>query len=167
MGNPAAYGASKAGLIQLSQYFATTLAPRVRCNAISPGGGSGCVGVAVGFSSRSNKANMTRSQQKKTCRVPRGQAPPCCTRSNRPRERESPGPVQSRVFPAKRSCAKHEDPTESDVANIALFLDPSRRSALGGFLRLAVLPQLDFFGRSLALALAELTIRSSITSYPW
>jgi hypothetical protein len=53
------------------------------------------------------------------------------------------------------------------VANIALFLDPSRRSALGGFLRLAVLPQLDFFGRNLALALAELTIRSSITSYLW
>jgi NAD(P)-dependent dehydrogenase (short-subunit alcohol dehydrogenase family) len=38
MGNPAAYGASKGGLLQLTRWLATTLAPRVRANAISPGG---------------------------------------------------------------------------------------------------------------------------------
>jgi NAD(P)-dependent dehydrogenase (short-subunit alcohol dehydrogenase family) len=38
MGNPAAYGASKAGLLQLTRHLATTLAPNVRCNAITPGG---------------------------------------------------------------------------------------------------------------------------------
>jgi NAD(P)-dependent dehydrogenase (short-subunit alcohol dehydrogenase family) len=38
MGNPAAYAASKGGLIQLTRWLATTLAPQVRVNAISPGG---------------------------------------------------------------------------------------------------------------------------------
>lgn len=38
MGNPAAYAASKAGLLQLTRYFATALAPRVRVNALTPGG---------------------------------------------------------------------------------------------------------------------------------
>jgi len=38
MTNPAAYGASKGGLLQLTRYLATVLAPQVRVNAISPGG---------------------------------------------------------------------------------------------------------------------------------
>jgi len=38
MGNPAAYAASKGGLIQLTRWLATTLAPQVRVNTISPGG---------------------------------------------------------------------------------------------------------------------------------
>ncbi|MDB2615893.1 SDR family oxidoreductase [Luminiphilus sp.] len=38
MGNPAAYSASKGGLIQLTRWLSTTLAPNVRVNAISPGG---------------------------------------------------------------------------------------------------------------------------------
>lgn len=38
MSNPAGYGASKGGLLQLMRYLATVLAPRVRVNAISPGG---------------------------------------------------------------------------------------------------------------------------------
>lgn len=37
-GNPAAYAASKGGLIQLTRWMATTLAPGVRVNAITPGG---------------------------------------------------------------------------------------------------------------------------------
>jgi NAD(P)-dependent dehydrogenase (short-subunit alcohol dehydrogenase family) len=38
MGNPAAYAATKGGLIQLTRYLATVLAPAVRVNAIAPGG---------------------------------------------------------------------------------------------------------------------------------
>lgn len=38
MANPAAYAASKGGLFQLTRWLATTLAPNVRANAISPGG---------------------------------------------------------------------------------------------------------------------------------
>jgi len=38
MANPAAYGASKGGLAQLTRWLATTIAPEVRVNAISPGG---------------------------------------------------------------------------------------------------------------------------------
>jgi NAD(P)-dependent dehydrogenase (short-subunit alcohol dehydrogenase family) len=38
MANPAGYGASKGGLLQLMRYLATVLAPDVRVNAISPGG---------------------------------------------------------------------------------------------------------------------------------
>lgn len=38
MSNPAAYAASKGGLIQLTRWLSTTMAPHVRVNAISPGG---------------------------------------------------------------------------------------------------------------------------------
>ena len=38
MGNPAAYAASKGGLLQLTRWLSTTLAPKIRVNSISPGG---------------------------------------------------------------------------------------------------------------------------------
>lgn len=38
MGNPAAYAASKGGLLQLTRWLATTLSPHIRVNSISPGG---------------------------------------------------------------------------------------------------------------------------------
>ena len=38
MGNPAAYGATKGGLVQLTRYLATVLAPDVRVNGFAPGG---------------------------------------------------------------------------------------------------------------------------------
>jgi len=38
MGNPAAYGVSKAGLDQLTKYLSTSMAPNIRVNSISPGG---------------------------------------------------------------------------------------------------------------------------------
>ena len=38
MGNPAAYASSKGGLIQLTRWLASTVAPHIRVNAISPGG---------------------------------------------------------------------------------------------------------------------------------
>ncbi|MDG2222508.1 MAG: SDR family oxidoreductase [Rubripirellula sp.] len=36
--NPAGYGAGKGGLLQLTRYLATTMAPDVRVNSLSPGG---------------------------------------------------------------------------------------------------------------------------------
>ena len=38
MAHPAAYPASKGGLLQLTRYLSTVLAPKVRVNSISPGG---------------------------------------------------------------------------------------------------------------------------------
>ncbi len=38
MSNPAAYAASKAGLIQLTRWLSTTVSPEIRVNSISPGG---------------------------------------------------------------------------------------------------------------------------------
>jgi NAD(P)-dependent dehydrogenase (short-subunit alcohol dehydrogenase family) len=38
MANPAAYGASKGGVIQFTRWLSTTLGPNVRANVISPGG---------------------------------------------------------------------------------------------------------------------------------
>jgi NAD(P)-dependent dehydrogenase (short-subunit alcohol dehydrogenase family) len=38
MGNPAAYAASKGGLIQLTRWLATVLGPSIRVNCLSPGG---------------------------------------------------------------------------------------------------------------------------------
>jgi NAD(P)-dependent dehydrogenase (short-subunit alcohol dehydrogenase family) len=38
LGNPAAYAASKGGLVQFTRWLATTLAPNVRVNAVAPGG---------------------------------------------------------------------------------------------------------------------------------
>ena len=38
LNNPAAYAASKGGLIQLTRWLSTVLAPQIRVNSISPGG---------------------------------------------------------------------------------------------------------------------------------
>ena len=38
MGNPIAYAASKGGLIQVTRWLSTVLAPDIRVNCISPGG---------------------------------------------------------------------------------------------------------------------------------
>jgi len=38
MSNAAGYGASKGGILQLMRYLATVLAPKIRVNAITPGG---------------------------------------------------------------------------------------------------------------------------------
>ncbi|OGR87980.1 MAG: short-chain dehydrogenase [Elusimicrobia bacterium RIFCSPHIGHO2_02_FULL_57_9] len=38
LNNPLAYGASKGGLLQLTKYLAAVMGPKVRVNAISPGG---------------------------------------------------------------------------------------------------------------------------------
>ena len=37
MGNPAAYGAAKGGLLQMTRWLATALAPAIRVNAVTPG----------------------------------------------------------------------------------------------------------------------------------
>jgi NAD(P)-dependent dehydrogenase (short-subunit alcohol dehydrogenase family) len=38
MNNPAAYAASKGGLLQLTRWLSTALAPRIRVNSLTPGG---------------------------------------------------------------------------------------------------------------------------------
>lgn len=38
LGNPAAYAASKGGLVQMTRWLATTLAPDIRVNTVAPGG---------------------------------------------------------------------------------------------------------------------------------
>lgn len=38
MGNPAGYAASKGGLVQLTRYLSTVLAPDIRVNCLAPGG---------------------------------------------------------------------------------------------------------------------------------
>lgn len=38
MANPAAYGASKGGLVQLNRWLASVLSPDIRVNMVSPGG---------------------------------------------------------------------------------------------------------------------------------
>lgn len=38
MGNPAGYAASKGGLVQLTRYLSTVLAPEIRVNCLAPGG---------------------------------------------------------------------------------------------------------------------------------
>lgn len=38
LGNPAAYAASKGGLLQMVRWFSTVLAPAIRVNAVTPGG---------------------------------------------------------------------------------------------------------------------------------
>ena len=38
MGNPLAYAASKGGLLQMTRWLASVLAPKIRVNAVSPGG---------------------------------------------------------------------------------------------------------------------------------
>ncbi|MBC7542947.1 MAG: SDR family oxidoreductase [Candidatus Sericytochromatia bacterium] len=38
MGNPAYYAAAKGGIVQLTRYWATTMAPAVRVNCLAPGG---------------------------------------------------------------------------------------------------------------------------------
>lgn len=38
MGNPAAYAASKGGVVQMTRWLSTVLAPSIRVNSISPGG---------------------------------------------------------------------------------------------------------------------------------
>ena len=38
MSNPAAYGASKGGLIQFTRWLSATVAPHIRVNSVSPGG---------------------------------------------------------------------------------------------------------------------------------
>ncbi len=38
LGNPAAYGAAKGGLLHITRWLATALAPAIRVNAVTPGG---------------------------------------------------------------------------------------------------------------------------------
>jgi NAD(P)-dependent dehydrogenase (short-subunit alcohol dehydrogenase family) len=62
LGNPAAYAASKGGLIQFSRWLATTLAPDVRVNTISPGG------IARGQPERFTKEYLDRTPLKRMMR---------------------------------------------------------------------------------------------------
>ena len=55
LSNPAAYSCSKGALVQLTRWLATTLAPQIRVNSISPGG-----------ISRSQPENFTEKYNSKT-----------------------------------------------------------------------------------------------------
>ncbi|MCJ2164157.1 MULTISPECIES: SDR family oxidoreductase [unclassified Pseudodesulfovibrio] len=59
MGNPAAYAASKGGLTQLTRWLATTLAPHIRVNCISPGG------IARGQDEKFTKRYIARTPMKR------------------------------------------------------------------------------------------------------
>lgn len=67
VGNAAAYAASKGGVLQLTRWLATSLAPAVRVNAISPGGierGQGEAFVAR-YESRTPMRRMGREEDLK------------------------------------------------------------------------------------------------------
>lgn len=58
MGNPAAYGATKGGVVQLTRYLSTVLAPKIRVNAFAPGGIAR--GQAEAFTERYEKLTPLR-----------------------------------------------------------------------------------------------------------